>query len=384
MEEINLNDLFHFAVKRLLYIVITIVFFCAIGTLFLFLKNTYVSKTLISVNVNSNASIVEGYNAIVRDEKLLKEVVHNDEVKSVASKLSITSANNTQVYTLSYENKNKDDAENYNSKVAELFVKKFEGKQVASILGSTSVNAKYSASSYVKYNIIYAVLGFFVSGCVIFVLFYFDKKIHSESELSNYNVIGELGNNKNRDKLNIILSKLILGNDKSNLFLISSVNKYEGADKLSVGLSKLLSKNNNVLLINLNDHNDKKLGFYDLLTEKTTREELKKKVSKCVTRIDNISLILSGQTNTDVEQLLTSNTNKELLSVLKESYDYIIINGDELKDKATSLILSKLVDKNLLVVKINETKLTDLTEVKKSFEQIDSNIDYVVVNKSEE
>lgn len=383
MEEINLSDLFHFAVKRLLYIVITIVFFCAIGTLFLLLKNTYVSKTVISVNVNSNASIVDGYNAIVKDEKLIKEVDKEGYVCDV-SKLNITSTNNTQVYTLSYEDRDEENSKMCNSKVAELFVKKFDGKQVASVLGGTSVAVKYSVTSFLKYNIIYAILGFFVSGCVIFVLFYFDKKIHSSSELSNYNVIGEYGANRNKDKLNIILSKLVLGNEKSNLFLFSSVNKNEGAGSLSNELAKLLSKNNDVLYINLNDHNDKTMGYYDLLKEKITKEDLKKKINKYVYKADNMTIMSSGQTNSDIEQLLTSSNHQELIKILKSSYDYIIINGEELKDKATSLILSKYVDKNLLVAKLNGTKIDDLEDIKKSFNQVNTNIDYVVVNKTEE
>ena len=98
------------------------------------------------------------------------------------------------------------------------------------------------------------------------------------------------------------------------------------------------------------------------------------------TKIENLYIIPRGTFPPNPSELLSSNKNASLLSLLKNKFDIIILDGAPCSGLADSLILSTLVDSVLLVTSINRTSKTELKNTKKALDNIGANLAGGVIN----
>ena len=100
------------------------------------------------------------------------------------------------------------------------------------------------------------------------------------------------------------------------------------------------------------------------------------------TSIENVSLLPTGPVPPNPVELLSSENNVKLLKRLRNNYDLIILDCPPTIGLSDALILTKLSDINLVVVSAKKTKMENLERTKKLFEQVNSKIDGVILNKA--
>lgn len=100
------------------------------------------------------------------------------------------------------------------------------------------------------------------------------------------------------------------------------------------------------------------------------------------TVINNLSVIFKGMTPPNPSELLNSEKNKQLISVLKDEFDVVIFDGAPITGLPDSLIMSTLVDGVIVVTACKETAITLLENTKKSLQNVNANILGVILNRA--
>ena len=121
-----------------------------------------------------------------------------------------------------------------------------------------------------------------------------------------------------------------------------------------------------------------KLGLSNLLLEDVAEAHSKYIQS---TEIENLSVLFRGVVPPNPSELLNSEKNKELVSILKDEYDIIIFDSAPVNGLTDSLIMSSLVDGVVIVSSLKTTPVNLLEETKKSLENVNANIIGVIVNR---
>lgn len=96
----------------------------------------------------------------------------------------------------------------------------------------------------------------------------------------------------------------------------------------------------------------------------------------------NIDLLPTGPMPPNPVELLASENNKMLLDRLKRKYDLIIMDCASVIGLSDSLILATMSDINMLTVSAKKTKMENLERAKKQFEQANTKINGVILNKA--
>ena len=100
------------------------------------------------------------------------------------------------------------------------------------------------------------------------------------------------------------------------------------------------------------------------------------------TVINNLSVIFKGMTPPNPSELLNSEKNKQLISVIKDEFDVVIFDGAPITGLPDSLIMSTLVDGVIVVTACKETAITLLENTKKSLQNVNANILGVILNRA--
>lgn len=93
-------------------------------------------------------------------------------------------------------------------------------------------------------------------------------------------------------------------------------------------------------------------------------------------------VLTTGNLTTNPSEQLSSSNMKQFLVDMREQFDYVIVNGHPIKEVTDTAALSTATDGIVLVVKENETKMKELEEVQKLFNDIEVAILGIVLNKA--
>ena len=176
---------------------------------------------------------------------------------------------------------------------------------------------------------------------------------------------------------------------KVQTILVTSSVPSEGKSFISANLSVAFAQNRSkVLLIDCDMRKgrlhkmfemDNEKGLSNLLLE-NVELEFKKYVQK--TAIENLYLLPKGIVPPNPSELLNSPKVKALLKTLVEKFDYIILDGTPVNGLTDSLILTKYVDKTIIVAAAGFTKTNELDITKKSLESVGADIAGIIMNKA--
>jgi len=100
------------------------------------------------------------------------------------------------------------------------------------------------------------------------------------------------------------------------------------------------------------------------------------------TKIKGVSLLPAGPTPPNPLELLSSESNKQLLDALKSYYDVIFLDCPPSLGLSDALVMSKYSDINIVTISNAKTKIDQLESVKKNFERVNSKISGVIINKA--
>lgn len=238
--------------------------------------------------------------------------------------------------------------------------------------------------SFVK-NIIMAIVAALAIGVVlILVLEYLDDSVQSAKEIEkklDLPIIGQIGKEDAlKEDLKRIRTTIEYSANLKDKKVITVATIDSTYRSISSGLSDaLVDANKEVLLIDgdfrapsiqkeLNLTND--VGLSNLLIG-----ELDFSNSARPYRNSTKSHVLTtGNLTANPSEQLSSNAMKQLLADMKQNYDYVIVNGHPIKEVTDTVALSTGTDGIILVVKENETKMKELEEVQKLFNNIEVNV----------
>lgn len=99
------------------------------------------------------------------------------------------------------------------------------------------------------------------------------------------------------------------------------------------------------------------------------------------TNIKNLDIILSGKIPPNPSELLSSNLFKLLIKSLKEKYDYIIIDTPPVTVATDAVVVGRIVDGVVLVVRNDFVKRNSVQRAKMELERNGARIIGVVLNR---
>lgn len=245
--------------------------------------------------------------------------------------------------------------------------------------------------------IVFGMSGIITSFLIIMALYFLDKTIKTSKDISNYigtEVISEIAIPRKKE---LILDKKVkeyrineIESIRNNLsyssksklaqtMLITSFTPKEGKDYIAFNLAiSFAGMNQKVLIIDISKTEEK--GFFECISELYENENEIFIVSKYIndTEINGLHVMTGG--NEIVEDMYLQKAEK-VMKLLKNMYDIIIVNGKSYDEVEGNIILSKLTDFTVMILKSNQDKISDIIDFKKKIEQIGGNLKGIILNK---
>ena len=431
MEEINLKELFDYFIDKIKYIIIATLVCCLIGgiyTKFLTVPMYKSSTTVIlgsnqegtgitQSDISINNNLVSTYAEIIKSRRVLeqvqKELNESYTYKELASEISVSSINNTQIIKITVEDNNALNAKIIANLVAKVFtveVPELYNLDNVHILDVAIEEDEPYNINVAKSSIIGGLLGLVLSSGIFFVIYYFDrtaKSVEQVEEVLQMPILGSVEETKNlkeelvvatnpkeliSEQIRTIRTNLQFtsADEKIKTILITSSIPSEGKSFISSNLATAFAQNNKkVLIVDCDMRKGRvnkifkisnRIGLSNLLAYKEDDEEnLEDYVFK--TRIDNLYIIPRGKVPPNPSELLNSQKTAKLISLLSEIFDYIIFDGPPVNGLSDSLIMSDFVDRTIVVTSLNSAPIELLESTKKMLTNVNAKVAGVIVNK---
>ena len=431
-ENIDLRDIFNILKKnRNIILIITTIAIIIGGAYNLFLteveyktnttllvKNNYSDSSKISsddINVSQRLAIT--YGEIIKSRTVIDQVINelglNISYEQLIPSISVNIINNTQIINISVSYDDSKKSYEIANKLNEVFLSKtrfLDDKENIQILDSPVIPQNSSKPSIIITIFMATVLGLILSLFIIFIIEYFNDKITTTEDVEKYIKLPLLGvipcsNDKKseNDRLKFTTSeafKTIRSNiefsnvDKNlKLILVTSTKANEGkttvASQLSLSFAAL--ENKNILLIDCDLRNPSIHRQFNIINSKGLTDILmnENNVKECINFIEiansknqKLSVITTGEIPSNPSELLSSQMMKNLLSTLKNEYDYIFIDSPPIGIISDASIVSNISDGTILIVGSGEINIKSVKTLKDKLSNSKSNIIGVILNKS--
>ena len=435
MEEINIKDFFNYLKKYILIICGVVVIF-VIGvfiydksikkplyttytTIILTKSNEAQTSTTITQNdILLNQKLVETYTKIIKSKLVLDQVISETGITYTAEELgqnvAVEAYENTEMLKISVTDSDPELSASIANSIAQVFsgeVAKIYQMNNISVIDIAQVPEEVSNNTLTRDFFIALFISIFGSIGVIFIIYYFDDSIKLTDDLEEeigMPVIAKVFKSdigsKNRGKVELLVQKypksvvsesiktlrtnLQFSSVDSELktILVTSSIPGEGKSFISANLAiSFTQTDKKVLIVDCDmrkgrQHRIFKLsnskGLSNLLIDDMTN--YKDYINK--TSVPGVHVITRGTVPPNPSELLNSKKNADLLRVLKAKYDVIIYDGVPCNGLPDSIIMSKLVDKVLIVSSDSMTPKSVLESTKKQLESVNAPIAGDVLN----
>ena len=303
-----------------------------------------------------------------------------------------------------------------NNKIYETFLQRMKETNEVKELQSSNVRIIQNAllplspisPNIFKITMLFYILSF---GAIFILLVYFEFNSNTVMEPSNLDeldipVLATLPSVKKIDKgyhlsqmfiedvdsefsesIRTLRTLLVAKYKKNKTILISSTYSGEGKTTISLNTALAFSKIGKVLLVEtdirrpsvLNKTTQEgeapKVGFSDLIQGGVN-------MSDCIMKLpgSEIEVMTSGTRRSDLTDLTTSKKLKTFFDVLKQNYDYVIIDTPPIQPVSDTLFISQATDHNLIIVRANVTKLVGIKSVLKKLDNVGVKVDGLILN----
>ena len=435
MEEINIKDFFNYLKKYILIICGVVVIF-VIGvfiydksikkplyttytTIILTKSNeTQTSTTITQNDILLNQKLVETYTRIIKSKLVLDQVISETGITYTAEELgqnvAVEAYENTEMLKISVTDSDPELAASIANSIAQVFsgeVAKIYQMNNISVIDIAQVPEEVSNNTLTRDFFIALFISIFGSIGVIFIIYYFDDSIKLTDDLEEeigMPVIAKVFKSdigsKNRGKVELLVQKypksvvsesiktlrtnLQFSSVDSELktILVTSSIPGEGKSFISANLAiSFTQTDKKVLIVDCDmrkgrQHRIFKLsntkGLSNLLIDDMTN--YKDYINK--TSIKNLYVMTRGTVPPNPSELLNSNKNSELIKILRSKFDIIIFDGVPCNGLPDSIIMSKLVDKVLIVSSESVTPKSVLESTKKQLKNVEAPVAGDVLN----
>lgn len=435
MEEINIKDFFNYLKKYILIICGVVVIF-VIGvftydksikkplyttytTIILTKSNEAQTSTTITQNdILLNQKLVETYTKIIKSKLVLDQVISETGITYTAEELgqnvAVEAYENTEMLKISVTDSDPELSASIANSIAQVFsgeVAKIYQMNNISVIDIAQIPEEVSNNTLTRDFFIALFISIFGSIGVIFIIYYFDDSIKLTDDLEEeigMPVIAKVFKSdigsKNRGKVELLVQKypksvvsesiktlrtnLQFSSVDSELktILVTSSIPGEGKSFISANLAiSFTQTDKKVLIVDCDmrkgrQHRIFKLsntkGLSNLLIDDMTN--YKDYINK--TSIKNLYIITRGTVPPNPSELLNSNKNSELIKILRSKFDIIIFDGVPCNGLPDSIIMSKLVDKVLIVSSESVTPRSVLESTKKQLKNVEAPVAGDVLN----
>ena len=194
-------------------------------------------------------------------------------------------------------------------------------------------------------------------------------------------------NSEFSESIRTLRTLLVAKYQKNKTILISSTYSGEGKTTISLNTALAFSKIGKVLLVETDIRRPSvltkttqgddapKVGFSDLIQGGVN-------MSDCIMKLpgSEIEVMTSGTRRSDLTDLTTTKKLKTFFDVLKQNYDYVIIDTPPIQPVSDTLFISQATDHNLIIVRANVTKLVGIKSVIKKLDNVGVNVDGLILN----
>lgn len=435
MEEINIRDFLNY-LKKYVLVIAAVALALVIGvfiydksikkplyttytTIILTKSNEAQTGTTITQNdILLNQKLVETYSKIIKSKLVLEQVISETGVtyttEELSENVSVEAYENTEMLKISVTDQDPELAASIANSIAQVFsgeiAKIYQINNISVV--DVAVTPEEVSNNTLKRDLLIALfIGIFGTIGVVFVVYYFDDTVkltdNLEEEIGMPVVAkvfkSDIGSKNNR-KVELLAQKYpksvvseSIKTLRTNLqfssvdediktILITSSIPGEGKSFISANLAiSFAQTDKRVLIVDCDmrkgrQHRIFKLsnskGLSNLLIDDMTN--YKDYINK--TSVPGVHVITRGTVPPNPSELLNSKKNADLLRVLKAKYDVIIYDGVPCNGLPDSIIMSKLVDKVLIVSSDSMTPKSVLESTKKQLESVNAPIAGDVLN----
>ena len=173
---------------------------------------------------------------------------------------------------------------------------------------------------------------------------------------------------------------------KNKSYLITSSNPSEGKTSYAFNLALSLEKTNKVLFVEadirrpsvLNSFykfDQEILGLGEIISANASLKETIFKVPGT-----KLEIITSGAKRFDMSDIVSRDQIKKFFDVLKQEYDYLIIDSPPVQPVSDTLILTQASDYNLFIIRSDSSKTLAFMSSIKKIQNVGAKIDGIVIN----
>ena len=173
---------------------------------------------------------------------------------------------------------------------------------------------------------------------------------------------------------------------KNKSYLITSSNPSEGKTSYAFNLALSLEKNNKVLFIEADIRRPSVLNsFYKFDQAIFGLGEI---ISSNASLKDTIftvpgtklEIITSGAKRFDMSDIVSKEQIKKFFDLLKEEYDYLIIDSPPVQPVSDTLVLTQAVDHNFFIIRSDTSKTLAFMSSIKKVQNVGAKIDGIIIN----
>jgi len=173
---------------------------------------------------------------------------------------------------------------------------------------------------------------------------------------------------------------------KNKSYLITSSNPSEGKTSYAFNLALSLEKNNKVLFIEADIRRPSVLNsFYKFDQEIFGLGEI---ISSNASLKDTIftvpgtklEIITSGAKRFDMSDIVSKEQIKKFFDLLKEEYDYLIVDSPPVQPVSDTLVLTQAVDHNFFIIRSDSSKTLAFMSSIKKIQNVGAKIDGIIIN----
>jgi len=435
MEEIDIKELLAFikekawiiGVALIASITASIIYIQAIKQPIYKSSTTYVlisdsnEQGITTSEVTLNEKLIATYKEIIKSRNILEKVIDSLKLdmttQELARTISVEQVSTSSMIKITVSNSDPEAAKKIAETIGNEFSKEIESLYKISNLGLVDkalVPSVASNESNKKELIIINGGALALSLMTIFMLFYFDNTIKDSEQIEEKIELPVLGNvplvsrkssnDKGKDLIvhndpkspisegiRTIRTNLQFSNVDGNVkkIMITSSMPGEGKSFTSANLATAFAQDGNkVLMIDCDMRKGRLHKIFEISNAKglsnllidNIEKNYKKYIKK--TKIDNLEILPAGIVPPNPSELLNSEANKKLISILESEYDYIIFDCVPINGLPDSLIMTNLVNKAIIVCAANVTPTELLQKTKASLQNVDADIAGIVVNKT--
>ena len=173
---------------------------------------------------------------------------------------------------------------------------------------------------------------------------------------------------------------------KNRSFLITSSNPSEGKTSYAFNLALSLEKNNKVLFIEADIRRPSVLNsFYSFDKEifglgEIISSNISFKETIFTVPGTKLEIITSGAKRFDMSDIVSKEQIKKFFDVLKNEYDYLIIDSPPVQPVSDTLILTQASDYNFFIIRSDSSKTLAFMSSMKKIQNVGAKIDGIVIN----